>query len=655
MSERGALAGMVAPRRTNRRSRTSAPVHPPATLHVAFLLLLALLLVGLAIPAARAATPAASPPPRDSLTRASQDVESARPTAPPADAPAPTRADSALHAPSPVTVELLGLTDPDVEKNVRGYLTIVQEQKKDHAEADVRTLHGRAENQIRAGAEPFGYYRVTVHSSLLFDKDHWLARYQVDLGPQMRIDSLDLRIEGEGANDPGFLKAMGDLPLHPGDPLIHSRYEQTKSIVTKAALQTGYLDAHYRERRIVVDMEAYRARVVLHYDTGIWYAFGPVQFQQNAVDPRILQGYASDLERGERVDFNQLLELETRLSASNYWSRVEVRPRTDLAQGREAPIVVDLVPARRTRYVLGAGYGTDNGPFVQATVEFRRLNRRGHKASVQGMFSQVEKNGSAQYNFPWPYPRTDVFTLLAGYGLTRTITSEERGPLAGVSLARGIHDRRETYSLTWQEKRFIVGVDTGKPQLVVPKANLTIVHKNHPVDPTEARRVVFEVETAQKSLASDESYVRTDAQGTWIHSLSPRNLVILHSEVGKLWTDSFRRMPASTRFFSGGALSVRGFPYQSLGARDSLGNVIGGEVTVLGSLEYEYRFMPRWGGAVFYDIGNAMRSFSDPLEQSVGIGARWTSPFGRVRVDFGFPLTRQRGQMEFHLAVGSRI
>jgi translocation and assembly module TamA len=655
MAEREALAGMVAPRRTNRRSRTRHPVAPPVTLPVAFLLLLVLLLLGLAIPPARAATPPSpAPASRDSLANVSEDVVSSRP-APARDTSAIARADTAVHAPSPVTVELEGIPDEGVRKNVLGYLSIAQEQKKSLPEGDVRTLHGRAEGQIQAGAEPFGYYRVVVHHSLAYQQDHWLARYQVDLGPQIRIDTLDVRLSGEGAQDPAFVQALQDLPLRQGDPLIHSRYELSKAALTKTALDHGYLDAHYEERRIVVDLEAYRARVVIHYATGIWYAFGPVQFQQTAVDPRILQGYASELERGKRVDFNRLLELETRLSASNYWSRVEVRPRTDLAQGREAPIVVDLVPARRTRYVLGAGYGTDNGPFVQASLEFRRLNRRGHRASVQGMFSQVEKSGSAQYNFPWPYPRTDVFTLLTGYGLTRTVTSEERGGLAGVSLARAIRDRRETYSLIYQQKRFVVGIDTGEPKLLIPKANLTIVHKNHPVDPTEARRVVFEIETAQKALASDEAYVRAHAQGTWIHSLSARNLVILHSEVGKLWTDSFRRMPASTRFFSGGALSVRGFPYQSLGARDSLGNVIGGEVAVLGSLEYEYRFMPRWGGAVFYDIGNAMRSFNDPLEQSVGIGARWTSPFGRVRIDFGFPLTSDRGQVEFHLAVGSRI
>jgi len=617
-------------------------------------LLLALLLIGLAIPRARAATPPAPESQVDSLASVSKDVVSSRPAAVP-DTSAPARADTAVHAPSPVTVELEGIADEDVLKNVRGYLTIVQEAKKSLAEGDVRALHGRAEGQIRAGAEPFGYYRVTVHSSLTWQQDHWLAHYQVDPGPPIRIDSLDVRLVGEGAQDPAFASALAALPMHQGDPLVHLNYERSKSALTKAALEHGYLDAHYAERKILVDLESYQAKVVLHYDTGIWYAFGPVQFQQNAVDPRILQGYASELERGKRVDFNRLLELETRLSASNYWSRIEVRPRTDLALGREAPIVVDLVPARRTRYVLGAGYGTDNGPFVQASLEFRRLNRRGHRASIQGMFSQVEKNGSAQYNFPWPYPRTDVFTLMTGYGLTRTVTSEERGAMAGVSLGRAIRDRRETYSLIYQQKRFVVGIDTGEPKLLIPKANLTLVHKNHPVDPTEARRVVFEIETAQKALASDEAYIRTEAQGTWIHSMSPRNLVILHSEVGKLWTDAFRRMPASTRFFSGGALSVRGFPYQSLGARDSVGNVIGGEVSVLGSLEYEYRFMPRWGGAVFYDIGNAMRSFSDPLEQSVGIGARWTSPFGRVRVDFGFPLTTDRGQVEFHLAVGSRI
>jgi translocation and assembly module TamA len=651
MTERGALAGTHRPRRTVRRSHITAPRISPAQ-RIAVVVLTSFL-VAAAHPSARGAAAPSVNPSRDSLATRSTDVVAPRRDTTEVVAE-PARTDTTMHPPAPVTVELEGLTDEDVRKNATGYLVIAQE-KKSLNEVDVRALHGRAEGQIRAGIEPFGYYRPTVHSTLTWVQDHWVAHYQVDPGPQIRIDSLDVALSGEGASDPAFVSELGSLPLHQGDPLVHSRYELAKAALTRVALQNGYLDAHYEDHRIVVDLESYHARVVLHYATGQWYAFGPVQFHQDALDPRILSGYASFVERGKRVDFNQLLELETRLSASNYWSRVEVRPRTDLAQGREAPIAVDLVPARRQRYVLGAGYGTDNGPFVQAALEFRRLNRRGHRAQVQGMFSQVEKSGSAQYSFPWPYPKTDVFTLLTGYGLTRTTTSEERTATGGVSLARGIQDRRETYSLLYQRKRFVVGVDTGEPKLLVPKANLTIVHKNQPVDPSEARRVMIEVETAQKNLLSDESYVRADAQGTWIHSLGTLDRVILSSEVGKLWTNAFHRMPASTRFFSGGALSVRGFPYQSLGARDSLGNVIGGEVTVLGTLEYEHRFMPRWGGAVFYDVGNAMHSFSDPVEQSVGVGARWISPFGQVRIDFGFPLTRDRGQFEFHLAVGSRI
>ncbi|HEU5311189.1 MAG TPA: BamA/TamA family outer membrane protein, partial [Candidatus Eisenbacteria bacterium] len=101
--------------------------------------------------------------------------------------------------------------------------------------------------------------------------------------------------------------------------------------------------------------------------------------------------------------------------------------------------------------------------------------------------------------------------------------------------------------------------------------------------------------------------------------------------------------------------SVRGYGYNSLGPRDENGDVIGGPYLLVGSLEAEHRFLPRWGGAVFFDMGNAVNNFGDPLSRGAGVGARWVSPAGLVRVDFGWGLDRDRTPLTVHISLGSEL
>ncbi len=98
---------------------------------------------------------------------------------------------------------------------------------------------------------------------------------------------------------------------------------------------------------------------------------------------------------------------------------------------------------------------------------------------------------------------------------------------------------------------------------------------------------------------------------------------------------------------------MRGFRYQSLGTKDEEGNVIGGEALLVASLEYEYRFRPKWGIAAFYDTGNAFHDFSGlSLAQGAGVGIRWLSPIGPVRADVAYGLSDPNHPIVFHLNIG---
>jgi len=128
--------------------------------------------------------------------------------------------------------------------------------------------------------------------------------------------------------------------------------------------------------------------------------------------------------------------------------------------------------------------------------------------------------------------------------------------------------------------------------------------------------------------------------------------LIVRADVGSTWTHDFHDLPPSMRYFSGGAQSVRAYGFQDLGPRDPNDEPLGGQRLLFGSLEYERRVLGNWGLATFYDIGNALERFIDPLEDGAGIGMRWISPVGMVRLDLAWPIYDPSSGRRWQFSIG---
>ena len=164
-------------------------------------------------------------------------------------------------------------------------------------------------------------------------------------------------------------------------------------------------------------------------------------------------------------------------------------------------------------------------------------------------------------------------------------------------------------------------------------------------------RLDLAIRGADESLVSDIDLIQYGGQLKFITSLGPRDRVIMRGAIGTIETDDFDLVPSSIRFYAGGASSVRGYAYQSLGPTDDDGDAIGARHLLVGSAEYEHYFNDRWGMALFIDAGNALDSFGDDLEQGAGFGMRWKSPVGPVRVDLANAISDD-GDWRLHVNIG---
>lgn len=556
----------------------------------------------------------------------------------------------AVSAAPALEVDIGGVKDEALE-NVRQSLSIEQQkQDKNLTSARMRRLHQQAEAEIRRALEPFGYYRVEVDAALRETEKGWLARYRIQPGPQINISQLRVELRGDARDDQAFKNLIGDLPIREGAPLLHQRYEQAKNQLRNLAAERGYFDARLEQHRVEVDLQTYTARVQMVLDSGPRYRFGPIRFEHTVVKEELLQDFLQ-FQPGEPYLASKLLELQRDLIDSDYFEQVEVDPQPDRAQERRVPVVVKLTARPRSRYSFGLGYGTDTGARGSVGFERRYVNRRGHRFRSELQVSQIRTQVDARYDIPVRDPRTDRLFTRARFSDEDLDTSSSTSFELGVGLEQTLGLWRQVFSLTYLDSDFTVGTQDGHATLLMPGASWTRLKRDDDLFVRNGSRVGIEVRGAYEGVVSDTSFVQVRTHGKWVRSLG-RNRVLVRGEAGSTWVDDFNALPPSIRFFAGGDYSVRGFEYQSLGPKDSAGNVIGGRHLLVGSVEYEHRLKEKWAAAVFYDVGNAINDFDDELEHSAGVGLRWRSPVGWVRIDVAKPLTEPDEGIRLHLTIG---
>jgi translocation and assembly module TamA len=131
--------------------------------------------------------------------------------------------------------------------------------------------------------------------------------------------------------------------------------------------------------------------------------------------------------------------------------------------------------------------------------------------------------------------------------------------------------------------------------------------------------------------------------------------VLTRLSLGTMVVDDFNQLPPELRFFAGGDRSIRGFDYQELGTTNDKGLVIGGTKLAGGSVEFEHYFLQSWGAAVFVDGGDAWRGADFDLNIGAGVGVRWRSPVGVVRLDVAKPVQSKvpdADKIRFHISIG---
>jgi translocation and assembly module TamA len=552
-----------------------------------------------------------------------------------------------------VDVEISGVNN-GLRGELMDALTLTRQKEQEHLTlARVKALFGRARKEIRTALEARGYYQAQIQGRLTErEENRWAAAFRVEPGPRTHITNVSLELAGKGKDDKEMQAALDAFPLKTGDPLNQGQYEDGKKHIEEIARERGYFDATWSTHAIKVDVESNSARIDLQFDTGPRYRFGEVSIPDTVVSADVIQRLIP-FQQGDPYDANLLITLSQTLRDSDYFEDVLVTPQMDAIHDRHVPLTLTLTPRPRNSYSVGGGFGTDTGPRLVASWDVHYVNRKGHRTETDLRLSPVLSSLTGSYILPYFHHRDAQLGVSTSLSHENTNTHQSNTIQAGTQYLTKLGSWNQTLGLTYQYESFNVAGVSEQTHLLMPSVSYWKTKSDDPIYTLKGYRLGLDVRGAVEGVVSGISFLQAVTRAKIIHALGKRGRVIARGEFGGTMVSDFKQLPASLRFFAGGDNSVRGFDYQALGPKDSEGNVIGGRYKLTGSLEYEYRFLEKWSGAVFTDIGNAFNSLNHyELEYSVGAGIHWLSPVGLIRVDVAAGISRDDVPIRLHIVVG---
>jgi translocation and assembly module TamA len=506
--------------------------------------------------------------------------------------------------------------------------------------------------EVRSALAALGFYAPTLERSLIFADDCWHATLEIRPGEPVRLRRVDVAVLGAAAQDPAFRESVAASPLAVGAPLDHGAYERLKSRWSQLARERGYAQSRLVENRIDVYPEELAADLTLRFDSGPRYRFGPIRFEQDVLTERLMRAYLP-FETGDPYDNAELTELYIALNDSGYFERIDIEQQPPDPATQEIPVTIALTPASRRLITYGAGFSTDTGPRLRLGRTNRRWNDRGHQFGVTAQLSTVISEVTGNYRFPFGDPRNEWINFDAGAKRENTETAESDSLQVGARRVREVrNDWARAQMLTLLVEDFQVADQSSRARLLMPGIDWTRIRADNTLRPTRGDRLDFEIRGASDALGSDTSFVQVIADGKWIWPLGREGRALVRSQIGTTWKDQLTELPASVRFFAGGDNSVRGYEFDTLGPVNAAGEVIGGSSLITASFEYELPLRGRWSLALFVDSGNAFESSNFERKSGVGIGGRWQSPLGPIRVDLAHPLDHPTDNLRLHINLG---
>ncbi|MBB34134.1 MAG: hypothetical protein CME88_05320 [Hirschia sp.] len=538
------------------------------------------------------------------------------------------------------------------------------------AEEDTADTRFEARRQARRAAD---IVLKVLNSEGYFDAD---AEISVELEPKItpkvilnagelfRFSDVSVLLESKN----GTIRDDVNVDLVPrmgkGDPARADQIISEERRMFSQLRDAGYPEARILDRALIGDRENTSIDLTYRYQPGALVCMGDITLKNKGVTRPVMINRLSEIEPGQAYDADKLATLERRLVQTRMFDLANVELATSSEDRGESgcqirEIIIDLDDAPRQSVGLGASYSTSEGMGFQGDWQRRNFTGRLDTLRTSLLVAELER----EFELAWEQP------VFGGYGRTLTfaLTATDEETDAYDRSALGIsadYDYRWTDRLTLstgaslEHSREDDGETERDINLISGLLGGTWDGTDSALDPTQGFRVYLQGEPSYAIGDTEGAFIRTTSEVRGYTGINSDRFVLAgRFKMGSVYGAEQAELPVDRRFFAGGGGSVRGYGYQALGPEDDEGDPIGGRSLIETSIEGRWRIRDKYGAVLFVDAGEATKQelprFSD-LRAGVGVGFRYFTQFGPLRLDIATPLDKREDDdpVQVYISIG---
>ena len=498
-----------------------------------------------------------------------------------------------------------------------------------------------------------GYYAARVRSAISVspEKEGRLAvRFQIGPGTRYLLSSVDLQGLAEAGEQQTRLREA--FPLHAGDPIDADAILAGQASLSLAMSENGFPFAKVGEPEVRIDHEERKGDLDIIVTPGAYRTFGSVILMDNKLfNARHVESIAR-FERDDPYKASDVEDLRSAIVATGLVSSVTLTPK-DAGDGEHVDLAVDVRPAPLRTIAGELGYGTGEGYRAAVSWQHRNLFPPEGAVTLRGVLGTQEQTASFTYRRNNFRERDHVLTGLVSISNIKRDAYDARTITLSGALERQTNilfqkkwvwrvgaeliasDEKDAFS-GGNRRTFLIGA--------VP-LTLTYDGSDDLLNPSRGFRLGGRFSPELSFQNGTFGYSRVQLDGSVYQPVNERIVLAARARFGTILGSTVDQIAPSRRFYAGGGASVRGYGYQDIGPRDANNDPIGGKSLAEFSLETRVRF-GNFGVVPFVDAGNISTSFLPRFKDmriGAGMGLRYYSSFGPIRIDVGTPLNPQKG------------
>jgi translocation and assembly module TamA len=552
-----------------------------------------------------------------------------------------------------------GIEDPEQLKLVQSASQLVK--LKDSPPATMLGLKRRAEGDMKKIVQALqsqAYYDAKVN--FLIDRDRSRVIVKTELGPIYPFAAFNIRYlqNGEEITE-NILECpitLEDLEVVIGDPAWPETILSAEDILLDQLNLQGYAFASIKKRDVFADQKAKSVIVSLEVDTGPLTYFGPLTFKGLE---RVSEKFFYKKLRwcqGEIYNPKQLEKTQEALELSGLFRSVNITHAEEPVDGNLLPLEISVLEGKQRSIGFGLNYTTSLGPGITGEWEDRNILGEGQKLSIRSDIWQKLQEGSITYMIP-DFGRQDQNLIwLFDYRRERTKSFTENAfSFSGIIERKVNENLRISYGGMYKRLRSQRSDFNGTFDLLKVPLQLRWSNTDSILEPTKGATLQLKVIPSLQIFDPRFVYSINTFTGTFYQALTKnkRHVFAAKLVIGSIFGASEHEIPPPERFYAGSEATLRGYRYLTVSPLSHHDKPIGGRSMFVYSMELRNRFGKNFGLVFFYDIGNVYKDFipdfKEELRQSTGLGIRYYTPIGPIRLDVAFPLNKRHIDRSFEL------